>query len=292
MPGLPAGFGKVGDLILTKARPLEQFHGFEVKVGLGVLVGEEEPCLHLTGQGGTGFHLQAVAGDVFRLQGQGGAEGLLPGFQALARQAVDEIKAEVVDLGPAQLRRGQLHLAGGVDAVDAAQLPGVGGLHPQRDPVDPGPAQGSHGAGVHAVGVALEGDLRLPAHGEAALKIEQQLPDALGAVIGGGAAAEVDGVDRPALHQGGPAFELGEEGLLVEVHLFLPARQGVEVAVVTFAPAKGDVDVKSQDASHASCLLPAGVRWISTIYYTIKQHDFQAAAIPEIQTCRGIQKVR
>ena len=100
-------------------------------------------------------------------------------------------------------------LLGGVDAVDAAQLGPVGGLHPQGDPVHPSPAQKGHGAGIHAVGVALHGDLRLAADAEMALEEAQQLPQALGPVVRGGAAAEVDGVDPPPFQPGGPLLQLG-----------------------------------------------------------------------------------
>ena len=37
---------------------------------------------------------------------------------------------------------------------------------------------------------------------------------------------------------------MGQQGLLVVVHPVLPARQGVEIAVVALAAAEGDVDVQ------------------------------------------------
>ena len=141
--------------------------------------------------------------------------------------------------------------------MQTAQLLGVGGLRPQGDAVHPRPAQAGDGAPVHAVGVALHGDLRLAADGKDPLDEHQQLPQALLPIVGGGPAAEIDGVRHPALQAGRKRSELGDEGLLIVVHFLFPPGQGVEVTVVTFTFAEGDVDIDAVCGGHRVPSYPA-----------------------------------
>ena len=85
----------------------------------------------------------------------------------------------------------------------------------------------------------------------------QQLPQALLSIVGGGPAAEIDGVRHPALQAGRKGPELGDEGLLIEVHFLFPPGQGVEVTVVTFTFAEGDVDIDAVCGGHRVPSYPA-----------------------------------
>ena len=108
-----------------------------------------------------------------------------------------------------------------MDPVDAPQLLLVSGLGPQGDAVDPRPAQPGHGTPVHAVRVALHSDLCLAADGTQALEQGEDLPQAPLSIVGGGAAAEVDGVRHPLFQLGGELAQVGQQGPLVAVHLSL-----------------------------------------------------------------------
>ena len=86
MAGLLPRLGEVGDLVLPEAALAEQFHTPEVEVGLGIVVREDQPVGHMEGQGGVFLHLQAVAGDVVWVEGEGFAQGILPRGHGLAGQ--------------------------------------------------------------------------------------------------------------------------------------------------------------------------------------------------------------
>ena len=120
----------------------------------------------------------------------------LPALHGLPGQAIDQVQRQVGELRlPGRLHR-LVGLLGGVDAVDGAQLPLLGGLHPHGQAVHPRLAQNAQGLQVHAVRVALHGDLRVLLHLKQLGQVGEQLLDALGPVVAGGAAAEVDGVHR------------------------------------------------------------------------------------------------
>ena len=89
------------------------------------------------------------------------------------------------------------------------------------------------------------------------LEKAQNLPQAFFPVVRGGAAAEVDGVHRPALQQREKGLDVGQQSPLVAVHQLLLAGQGVEVAVVALAFAEGDVDIDTENTSQANPSDPA-----------------------------------
>ena len=182
---------------------------------------------------------------------------VLPGGHGLTGQTVDQVQAQVVDFGLPDVRHRLDHLLGGVDAVEAPKLLGVRGLHPQGDAVDPAAAQTGHGAPVHAVWDALHGNLRLAADGKQPLNQGENLPQAFFPIVGGSAAAKVDGIRHPALHPGAKGAQVGQQRPLVAVHLLLLTGQGVEVTVVAFALAEGNVDIDAKGVGHKDHSNPA-----------------------------------
>ena len=207
------------------------------------------------------------------VEGEGFAQGILPRDHGLAGQPQNEVQAEVFNFGLPDVCDRLYHLPGGMDPVDAPQLLLVSGLGPQGNAVDPRPAQPGHGTPVHAVGVALHGDLCLAADGTQALEQGEDLPQAPLAIVGGGAAAEVDGVRHPLFQLGGELAQVGQQGPLVAVHLLLLAGQGVEVAVVTFAFAEGNVNINANGVGHQAPSNPAQSEKLHAILYPIHQAD-------------------
>ena len=252
VPGLEAGLGKVGDLILGIAGPGQAAHRPQIQVGLLVVVRKDLPLGHPAGQGGALLHLQTVAGQVLRDEGQGVLHRDLPAVHGLAGQAVDQIQGQVVEFGlPGQLG-GLVGLLWGVDAVDGSQLLRLGGLHPQGQAVDAHLSQGAQGAQVYTVRVTLHGDLCVLLKLKKLVDGGQQLLQALGPVEAGGAAAEIDAVYRDALSQGGRLPQMGQQSLLIVIHPALTSGQGVEIAVVALAAAEWNVDINTKLVPHGS----------------------------------------
>ena len=142
VPGGEARLCKVGDLILLIARLGQPVHRPQVHVGLGVVVGEDLSGRHAGGEGGALLHLQPVAGQVLRPQGQGVLHRLLPAGEGLTGQAVNQVQREVLKARPPNGLYGGGGLLRRVNAANLPQLLAAGGLHPQGDAVKPRPPQG------------------------------------------------------------------------------------------------------------------------------------------------------
>ena len=252
VPGLKAGLGEVGDLILGVAGPGQAAHRPQIQVGLLVVVRQALPLGHPAGQGGALLHLQAVAGQMLGAKGQGVFHRGLPAVHGLAGQAVDQVQGQVVEFSLPGQPGGLVGLLRGVDAVDGGQLLRLGGLHPKGQAVDARLPQGAQGAQVHAVRVALHGDLRVLLDLKQLVEGGQQLLQPLGSVKAGGAAAEVDAVHRDALGQGSRLPQMGQQGLLIVVHPALTPGQGVKITVVALAAAEWNVDVDTKLVPHGS----------------------------------------
>ena len=184
-------------------------------------------------------------------QGQNGRHSFLPGGHVLPRQAVDQVQAQIFNPGGAHRRHCLLGLGKGVGPVDSGQLGVAGRLDPQGDPVHPRAAQTGEELLVHTVRVAFHGDLRVPGDGKPAAQLTEEFPQALLTVEAGGAAADIDCVHLIASGPGRRLPDMGDERLLIVVHAVLPPGQGIKIAVVTLAAAKGNVDVKTQLFGHA-----------------------------------------
>ena len=99
----------------------------------------------------------------------------------------------------------------------------------------------------YGVRVGFEGDLRVACHIEGTADSGKDGGHALGAEEGGGAAAEVDGIDPVIGGQGAALLDVGADGGEVILHqLVVLGGQGVKVAVHTFAAAEGYMDINAQ----------------------------------------------
>ena len=87
-------------------------------------------------QGGCGLELQLVAGEVLGMEVQHLLQGAFPGLQALIRQVVDQVGAEVVEAGRAGVFQGRPGRLSVVAATQQRQCPVVGRLHADVDAVD------------------------------------------------------------------------------------------------------------------------------------------------------------
>ena len=250
VPGLVARAGEVGHLVLLQPCLGQPRHRPEVAPGLFVVAGEGFSLRHPAGQRGALLHGQAVAGQVLRLQGQGGLHRGVPVFFRLAGEAVDEIQVQVFDFGVPCAPDGLFHLPERVGAVDGGKLFVAGGLHPYGQPVHPCPPQAAEHFFIHAVRIGLQGEFHILGQGEPLFQGGYQLQQAFFPIPGWGAAADVDAVHHLLFGTGGGVQDLLEQRALVVVHPVILARQGIEVAVVALAPAERDVHIQAQRVFH------------------------------------------
>ena len=89
------------------------------------------------------------------LGAQRGVERAAPVVRGLARRAVDQVEADLLEAGGARLGDGLLRAAGRVHAVEDRQHARHGALHPQREPREAGLAQRRQLAGIDRLGVGL-----------------------------------------------------------------------------------------------------------------------------------------
>ena len=185
---------------------------------------------------------------MLRLQLQHVVQGRLPLVEGLAGQAVDEIQGDVVEARLAGLLHGGDGLLVVVGPAQLLEHLVVVVLHAQAHAVEAlGVELLQQGRGGR-VGVGLEGHLRVGGHVEAALQLVENAHQGVRPEEGGRAAAEIHrihGILR------GPRAELpdvGGQGVHIQVGqlLLAAAAQGIEIAVLAFAAAEGDVDVDAQ----------------------------------------------
>ena len=187
---------------------------------------------------------------MLRLQGQGLFQGVHPALFRLPGEPVDEIQAEVADLRLTGGGHRCRHLVVGVGTVDTLKLRVAAGLHPHGQAVDSRPTEGAQSLELHAVGVCLHGHFRIFGHVELFIHQLEQLPHPLFAVPAGGSAADVDAGHLVLLGQRGTLLDVGQKGLLVVIHPIFPVCQGIKVAVIALAAAKGDVNVNAKCFTH------------------------------------------
>ena len=111
-------------------------------------------------QGSSFFIGQVIGREVFGMEAKGCLQVVLPVFVRLARQAVDEVDAEVAEAGVATSLHGFDGLAGGVPAVQQSQCGIVEGLYAHAEAVEGVAAQHADVVLGQVVGVGLQGDLR------------------------------------------------------------------------------------------------------------------------------------
>ena len=173
-------------------------------------------------------------------------QGVRPVALGLAGQAIDQVQADVVKARLARRGKGQLRLLEAVPAADELQQVVVGGLHPHGQPGDALRAQQLQVLVGHAVGVALHSDLGVQPDIAVALEHIEDLHQVLGAVIAGGAAAEVDRVHLVVADPPGRLRQMGDQRPVIVGHLLLASGQGIEVTVAALAGAEGDMNIDAQ----------------------------------------------
>ena len=239
----PATLAEIGDFVLAVALAPQNFHRGKVHIRLHIIVRQIEFALMLA-QGRTLFQFQAVATDVLRFQFQHVQKRLLPGFQILLRQTVDQIQREIFEAGLADhFHRVHSHCIV-VGAADGFQNSIVAALHAQADPVKAFAVQPTQKLGVDGIGVGLKGDLRVAGHVKGAADGGQNSGHALCTEKAGGAAAEIDGVHPVAGGQGAGLPDVIANGIQIAVmELGVQLCHGVKVAVMALTATKGNMDV-------------------------------------------------
>ena len=169
--GVVAGQAEVGNLVMQVSglpegvdQPGEEAQA-EVFIHFMNLMGLPQAM-----QGSSFFIGQVIGREVFGMEAKGCLQVVLPVFFRLARQAVDEVDAEVAEAGVATSLHGFDGLAGGVPAVDglAGGVPAVqqsqcgivAGLYAPAEAVEGEAAQHADVVLGQVVGVGLQGDLR------------------------------------------------------------------------------------------------------------------------------------
>ena len=150
---------------------------------------------------------------MFRGQGQGGVQGVLPLAEGLAGQAVHQVQADVVEAGAAAMAQGGGGFGSIVAAAQHRQQGVVHTLDADADAVDAGGVEVGAARRGEVVGVALGGDFGIV--GEAAGAGGHSVQNAghgAGGQVGGGAAAEEDGVHRRMRQNLEPGVQLGADG--------------------------------------------------------------------------------
>ena len=175
-------------------------------------------------------------------------QGLLPGRETLAGQAVHQIQGQVVE---AHLP-GQLHRLDRLPvAVGAAQLlekAVVIALDPQGNPVEALRPQTLQKLFRDRIRIGLKGDFPVARHRKPASNGVQNLNQAIGAQKGGRTATEIHRVHLVTWGQSPGLLDVQAHRLQVVLNksLLPGAAQGVEVAVLTLAAAEGYVDINAQ----------------------------------------------
>ena len=272
--GLKPDPGKVGDLVLPVSRSAQTLHRPQVEGGLSVVVGQLLSLLHALGKGGALLHRQSIAGEMFGFQRDGFLHRFPPALLALAGKAVDEVQTDVPDLRLAGGGHGGAHLLPGVGAVDVPQFPVAAGLHPHGDAIHPRSTQCFKPLFGDTVRIGLHGHFHIPGHLKFLHQHAEQLAHPFFAVPAGGAAANVNAVDRILSRQRSTFADVGQQRLLVGVHPVLPPCQRVEIAVVALAAAKGNVNVDTQSSAH----IPATFLFIIIFHYILLHLKLQSCA--------------
>ena len=157
--GVVAGQAEVGDFVVHVSRQPERPGQSGEESQAEVLVRFTDPMgLQQPVEGGAFLVGEVVGGDVFGPEPDGFLQVVLPGLLRFARQAVDEVDAEVPEARPAASLHGLDGLAGGMPASQQVQEGVVEGLHAHADAVEGEAAQGVHAGVGEVVRIGFEGD--------------------------------------------------------------------------------------------------------------------------------------
>ena len=164
MPRFVAGYCEVRYLVLLQAIVRQRIDRVQVHVGLLVLVRDKRRAEVTAIHRRSLLKLQAIARKVLRVQLKRTRERVGPVAARLARQAVYEVKAHVLEPGLARRVNGYLRLAEVVPPADDLQYVVVCRLHADRQAVHALRAQELELLELRRVGVYLDRYLRVEAH--------------------------------------------------------------------------------------------------------------------------------
>ena len=191
---------------------------------------------------------------MLRLQRDDSAQRFFPHFVGLPRQTVHQIHRKIFVARPSDALDGVHRVGIGVGAADSLQNGVVIALDAQTHPVKAFPLQPPQQSGGDGIGIGLEGDLRIVRHIEIAPYFIENGRHAVGAEKRRCAAAKIDGVHLVSGRQQPRLLDVGANGIQIAVHQpVILGGQGVKIAVLAFAAAKGNMNVNAKGSLVLAC---------------------------------------
>ena len=226
---------------------LERFNCVEIHVRLRVIVRQVRARAVLI-ELRAGFDLEAVAGNVVRLEVDHVPERLHPLLARLIGKAKHQVNRDVIKARAPCHRDGLLCLLVVVRSSKRFELLVNVRLYADGNPVKARAPQLRQHRKRHGVGVCLERHLRVAAHIKAAVNFGKDPAQARRSEKRRRAASKVDRIDLVANGAGRGLADVGDDRVEVSCHQLLAARagDGVKVAVFTFAAAERDVDIDAE----------------------------------------------
>ena len=245
MSALGVRLGVVGDLVAVEPGASNAIEGVVVHIDFEFVGGFFEVAAEeARGHGGVGFVGEGVGAEVVEVEGEGTLEIVGPFGEGLSRDGVDEIEGETRDVVGAGDGDGALDGVGVVVSFEGFEVGRVEGLRAHRDPVDLGTLEDFTDGFGEGLGVGLDGPFGVVGECEDGFDCGEELREEVGREEGGGSASDEDGVEGGVVREGGDGLEFGD-GSVGECFLsVLSVHDGVEVAVVAFVDAEGDVDIE------------------------------------------------
>jgi hypothetical protein len=173
---------------------------------------------------------------------KGGVEVECPFGSRLSWDGVDEIDRDSFDAGVASEIDGERDGLGAMKTFEGFEEVWAKGLDAEAEPIDASGAKDVHELWRCGFRVALDGELAFWMERKEGVDSGEERLEKLGFEEGGGAAADEDGFERACEWCDGVEFEFEtvEECVLT----VLAIDDGVEIAVVAFVGAEGDVKVQ------------------------------------------------
>ena len=172
---------------------------------------------------------------MFRGEGQGIGERLLPLLHGLVGQAVDEVQTQIGNFGTAHFLCRFHHLLPAVDTADGTQHRIIRRLNAKRNAIETQSTQGTQTFPIkEAVGICLHGDLGIFCHAVVLFYSLQQLCHTLRPQIAGRAAAKIHCIHRMTGGHRSGLHQMVCQRPNIVVHLLFPTGKRVKVAVGTF----------------------------------------------------------
>ena len=246
MSGFISFAAEIGHLVLPVAFAAEELHSLQVHIGLGIVVRQVHK-LPVTVHGSTLLHLQTVAADMLRLQLQHIFQSCRPAFPGLIGKSVHQIQRKVPKTRSADLLNSRYRLLIAVGTADLVQNFVVIALNAQADPVKTLAAQLTQQLRCDRIGIGLKGDLCVVGNIKAPAYGGQNGCQSVSTKEGGRAAAKIHRIHKIPGRQSAGLFDVGADSIQITVEKSgILGGDGVEITVLTFAPAKRNVDIDPQ----------------------------------------------